>query len=749
MNAGCDGGKGGTGGDGGNVTYYDRNNLGWDQFSSAKVDQNGGRPGKGGLKGEGGKGGVGGSGREDGKHGCAGRDGEDGKEGECGKKGKEVRTWAYTSDPEHWLMILAQVQFQYLTCLTLVDLSSKQDSGVAYVNDALDYLRSLSTIEPHFKDKAFDVIRSQLLLIDDRIAFHRDHYGNEFNYVPEMILDWEVMHRTLQQFKVIQKARDSAFTAMEDAKKNAAALNSDAGKVLAATEGNRMRMAELAQSWPKLTAEIEKNRRIVDKKRAQLLRSEMELKKLIEDRLPGCNTSSVLASIGSTLMMAPCAMGVGGVMAGPAGMIAAGGVVSIWSTVQHGMVEMGPGGQPVNQQQLLRKVKYLEKLSTTDYKQLDTGTVLCTDPDGTLLVAAQEQYEQLYESYLSQLSGNTAERIRAQFTELVDATQVLNALILTYNEGLLQYRQCQLNETLFAQAKAILTDELASISNNPKLHLLVQYFNVAYQAQLNDQLYRLYVATRIYKCLAHTPSQCMHSLSSLQSSSVLNYDTLVNTHSILEKEFYQLRVALGTKQRSSKTVLVSLTESRHSSLFEDIRDPLIRGFLHRFECVDSTDTKSTLNSRRMPEMEQFVGKADVRVHAVRVFLVGARPEEGQDVELKISHNGKFTVVKMDNSRVGYQCPAIAIPFAHDKDCNPTSRAAAIVETQVQLGNNVTAPLLSPFDGTWTVEVANFSFVDLSELKCIRFEFDINYRSFDQIIASRPHFSYKCALMASI
>lgn len=636
------------------------------------------------------------------------------------------------ADPDHLLMLLAQVWFQYLACATLAPLSEKTfrtdtNPNLKYIADVLSWVQQLGLDKPAAgSDDPFYYVRTTYAIIYHRIALGRDYYGNDFTYVPDLSLHWPDLLSQLDAFGQVQQTKDAVHAQLADTNANRAALQGTLDSVKQGFETKQADMDAIAATWPDVASNLPKLSAAVTVKQTALTAALGDVVKAVEAACQ-CDWQSIAGSLSGTLFAAPMAAETGpegeAEVGASAGAIVAGGMFGLASSVRPPTLPLGPGNN-VSPQYLISSLQNIQDASTVQnmkegYTLGGGGVVTQDDPGCHLLVAEQQQFLSLCDSYLNQVPGDSVTVAKAAFTDLLTATQALNTGIIAYNTDLAAYNKFQVEKAQFDINHNIAQTQLDDMSNtHPELVVLVRYFDIAYQQQLTKLVKQLYSASRVISCLSGVPSQALASLSALQSSANLNYPTLQTAFTNLQSEFGAYVHEISGNQLQKSTVTINITDS---FLLQSLQQTGI--FSYSFDPVHKDDTKLP------PELLPFHDLADVRVISVGVYLVGATPLAGTDIAVHIVHNGAFTVVGPNDKEQSWQCPEFINTFLYSQVGTPVSDYPTVNSSEIQVSLDSTpveVPLMGPFGGVWNITAPG---ANLSAVTAVQFVFNVSYRSF--------------------
>lgn len=634
-------------------------------------------------------------------------------------------------------MLLAQVWFQYLMRATLAPLdvktfSTATDPNIKYIADVISWVKLLSLDKPAAgkdadKHDPFYYVRTTYAIIYHRIALGRDYYGNDFTYVPEMVLHWWDVLKQLDDFEDVQKAKDAVHAQLADTDANRVTLAGTLNSVNQTFDTQQAAMDKIAATWPDVAKNLPVLSSAVTAKQAVLTAALGDVVKAVEADCQ-CDWQSIAGSLSSTLMAAPMALEKGPAgeieLGASAGAIVAGGILGGAASVCPPTLPFGSGGS-VSPEYLISSLQHIQDASTMQnmkegYILGGGGVVTPDDPGCHMLVVEQQQFLSLCDSYLNKVPGGSVNAAKAAFADLLTATQALNTDIIAYNADLAAYNQYNVDKAQFASDHDTVQTELNNqLNKHPELVVLVRYFDIAYKQQLAKQVYQLYFMSRVSSCLSGVPSQALASLSALQSSTNLNYATLKAVFTNLQSEFMNYVNGVGSNQQQKTTVTVDITDS---FLMQGLQQNEVFSY-----CFDPAhkDVK-----KLSPELLHFNNLADVRLISVGVYLIGATPLAGtSDIRVHIVHNGAFTIVGTDDKEHNWQCPEFINTFIYSKVGTPSSSYPTVASSEVQVSldsSSLLVPLMGPFGGVWTITAPG---ANVSKVTAVRFVFNVSYRSY--------------------
>jgi hypothetical protein len=759
------GGPGGTGGIGGNGGTLSINYL--DPLTTPvnpTCDISGGAGGKAGPTGAGGSGGAPGPGgapgyhivhthRHHGRSGASGTKGSAGISTNPGTQGASGTVGTFLMNqipatnsltslslPLQIYMMLSQVQFHFLMRYTMMalcpGLSTPKDfadePNVQYVKEVLAWMGTLGlgavpTNSPFKRESDLYAV------IKGNIALGFDYYHNNYNYVPILSFNWQNIEILLTSFGQLQDARDDGYAQLQQGQASIQKLQNAYDKLSSSSESNNAKKDQLITNLRHLSSSIPSQQSVVNGLQTELTSTISSYKARLEKSI-NCQWENVMMAVGATTMMAACTGGEALPLLG----VAAGGALEIRSTIamNQGNVNCGPGVD-VNKNYLIAQLGIVQdavKNYTTLFTEMKNGLIQSDGGNVGVLVADKQEFMALYQQYFSNAKGfqGTGEKINAMFQQLIDAAEKLNSMILRYNNDVTAIGKIVLEDSENAIYQSRLSYGIEQL-NEPLLQLLLKALNFYYTQQLDFFIYELYCANRIYKCLTLKDSDAMAGLAQLQSSSLLDFSLVQGAYTSLLTDFTTFSHSLAVNQRSKLEVTVKLKgESFGFSLAS-----LQRGkpFTFSLPCIHRTTSTPAY-------MQQFFGHANVRILSMNVYLLGLQPGNTR-ISLNLENNGCFTVVQTDDSWYQFNCPFITQQTVYTEVGVPLTKPGpdAQFETQISLLDSsvpLSAPLLSPYGGVWTVSLTDPSMASqlpLSQVTGVQVNYKCYVQAFDTQMSS--------------
>lgn len=370
-------------------------------------------------------------------------------------------------------------------------------------------------------------------------------------------------------------------------------------------------------------------------------------------------------------------------------------------------------GNHVNRKLVVKKFESCEgnlaSLSTA-YSRGEDGSFSVADPAGVKVIAAQSDVTKMLDEFAEAIPESHRNNLKQQLSYFVESAMKRNSLVVSYNAALELYNKALLNKKATIQRKS--TEGQDALKVDPALPAIFFWYNRILDYLVNSIMrYQHFEARALCYWGLRDPT----TIPAIDMAPARTAAAFALAKDKLEEVFNEVLVEWANapwvtlpKDGNALGILVELSEKNVASLKEPI--------LGKDGSVEYT-TKLEIK----PTQDEFVGKANVRLNEVRVWLPGiSKTADGanrQEVTIELRHTGLETILDRDKKLFQFVHDSVDLQFVYDAakvnaltdvqprpDKNPFFSTQSITKDYSggELTGEVSAPV-GPFT-IWTIVI---------------------------------------------
>ena len=340
-------------------------------------------------------------------------------------------------------------------------------------------------------------------------------------------------------------------------------------------------------------------------------------------------------------------------------------------------------------------------------------TIAADDPGGIKLLAAVDDIEKLYKQFKNLIPGTDGADLRASLTDLQDLATTRNNAVIAYNSALELLRQAVTDVDYYTKQQEAYAEEAAK-SMNPGLPAVLLWLRRTRDNYALETMRLLNYANRaiaywgLITCVdmaAPGPLQDAQALKNARLSLNQSFENAITAFAGSAPSHWPVTGRQGALYKLNFGQLFTLRVPLRSTLTGDTF----------YSVTIRLDPGATDDFDSQP---LFVGRANIRLDRVRLWLIGATVEANmsgaREIDVVITQMGSETIENDRRKAFKFQHDSVAISFHFDsngidslQDCTDDR----VLNTQflenyyVGHGNpkNTSIAAIGPWS-TWTFEV---------------------------------------------
>lgn len=284
------------------------------------------------------------------------------------------------------------------------------------------------------------------------------------------------------------------------------------------------------------------------------------------------------------------------------------------------------------------------------YNTLDDGTLAISDPGAALLIAEEKQITEFLDGFYKHFPEEL-DALKTAFNNYISHVIARNNQILTYNATLSMLAENAQKREVAIQRRTAFNEE-ALKNMDPALPALVDFMSGVYRSARLQVMQTLDLTARAYRFWALSDSNSISEAYSGASLPEINSAVLGRAKTQIIEDCRTAIETFATPAQPFKMVDENchVVDSYQLRLFK--KNNILKVVIPRV--TNQTDK----------EHNKFVGKFNVRLSLVRVWVDGAKTEDNS-LTLHITHSGKEIVTSHNGDDFYFSHRAIPKTFEYD------------------------------------------------------------------------------------